>query len=83
MIDLIDESRKIIFRFTTDEQAAVEKFCLMIGHHYRKGGAIFSTPAMTGERRKWRKYGVTIVKTKITMRGYKYVMGDSVQEELG
>lgn len=83
MIDLIDESRKIIFRFTTNEQAAVEDFCLMIGHHYHEGGAIFSTPAMTGERKKWRKYAVTMVKTKVTRRGYKFVMGAPIQEELG
>jgi hypothetical protein len=83
MIDLIDPARKTIFRFTTDDQSAVEFFCVgMLGAHYHEGGCIFSLPHNTGKRKKWAKYSVTIVKTKVTKKHVKFEMGSHTQKEL-
>lgn len=91
MLDLIDFKRKVIYRFTTDIQSAVEHFCVsVIGYHYGKNGAVFSHPADTFgvikrsyEGRKPDKFLVTIVKTTVGKRGYKYEISDHIQRSLG
>jgi len=85
MIDLIDPLRKTIYRFTTNVQSAVEFFCIgMLGAHYHegKGGCIFSMPINTGKNKKWSKFSVTMVKTRLTKKHYKFEMGSHIQEEL-
>jgi hypothetical protein len=76
MIDLIDKSRKVIFRFTTDDQAAVEYFCISIGHHYGVGGAYFSESKKT---KVPRGYQITMVKTTVTRKSYRFEMGPHLQ----
>jgi len=83
MIDLIDNERKIIYRFTTNIQSAVEYFCIsMIGYHYNTLGAIFSHPVDTGKNSEWKDYNVTIVKVKLINKHYQFQMGSDIQEEL-
>jgi hypothetical protein len=78
MIDLIDDSRKIIFRFDTDIQSAAEEFCIEIGHHYSDGGAYLSSPSFTAKKRKYKKYTITCVKTTVNRRGYKFELGSHI-----
>jgi hypothetical protein len=85
MIDLIDDERKIVFRFDTDIQSAVEDFCISIGHHYSDGGAVFSFPENTFKRKNKRKrkdYLFTYVKTTINKRGYKFEIASHLNMSL-
>jgi hypothetical protein len=85
MIDLIDDERKIVFRFDTDVQSAVENFCIEIGHHYSDGGAVFSFPENSfrrGSKRKRKDYLTTYVKTVVTKRGYKFEIGSHLRKIL-
>ena len=85
MIDLIDDDRKIVFRFDTDLQSAVEDFCLEIGHHYYDGGAVFSFPENTFKRynkRKRKDYLFTYVKATVTRKDQKFEIGSHLRKIL-
>ena len=88
MIDLIDVKRKIIYRFNTDIQSAVEYFCVaIIGFNYGKDGALFSFDTSQTHRvienngKRFEHFLTTFVKTKVSKKGYRYEMGSGIEME--
>lgn len=81
MLDLIIPQNKNIFRFTTDVQSALEYFCINV-LNLTYEDCIFSGPIYTGSKKKFNKYAVCIVKTKVTKKGYKFELGTKIQNDL-
>jgi hypothetical protein len=80
MIDLVDLKRKVIFHTDTDNQEAVEHFCISVGGTYNhNGNMIFCNSDYTktfikDEKKRISDFINTSVKVKILKKKYKFII---------
>lgn len=84
MIDLIVPAHKNIYRFYTMNgdvvQSAVEYWCINV-MNLTYDDCIFSLPIDTGNKKKYQKYSVTMVKSIVTKKSYKFELGSYIQSQ--